>query len=139
MGIPVKEAFASKPFQVFLIVAAIVAVIFFVGKAVGTANATKPLELPDNGSGIPKGWRPEVLAEDLHDKLSGVFTLAMDKEVVFRNLLQLTNDQLVAVYNTFNHRFGKETMTQWIENEFNVSVGGVRPQLLARLRNLRCI
>jgi len=140
-NIPVRAAFQSKPLQIFLIVVVLALGIYLYGRKAGKEKASRPAPLPNNGQGIPVGWEPTKFTDNLHDVLSGIFTSAYEKEKAFVAANSLVNDQLVAIYNDFNHRYGGKsgTLTQWLIDEFNVAAGdSVRDALVARLRSLNC-
>lgn len=139
----IKSAAQSKPLQVVVIIAAILGAAYFVGKAAGVAKASKPVPLPHGGSDIPKGWDPGILTEQLHEIIDG-WDWSNDKEKVLVRLIDLTDGQLVAVYNTYNNRYGnggwfssKETLTQALQGEW-FSFGSVAPQVISRLQTLKC-
>lgn len=121
-------------------------VIFYLwAKAAGQKKALSDLKqapLPNNGNGIPAGWDPKPVANRVFTVLDGVWTAAATKEPVFQELYSLTNDQLTAVYNAFNFLFsskGKGTLTEWIRDDWNYSIGGKRDPLIDRLVSLNCI
>jgi hypothetical protein len=123
------------------IILVVVAVVFLVGKSVGKKKEEKKqVKLPNNGKGIPEKWDPKPLANEVYRNFKGVFTWAAQKEVTMGKLFSLTDDQLVAVYNAFNkHYGGGKTLTYWLEDEFNVTLGGVRNSLVERLVKLNCL
>ena len=135
----------KNPTLRYLIIGLLVLItVYLLARASGKRKALKDLNikpLPDNGNGIPIGWDPLPLANEIFTKLDGVFTWAADKETSFAKAMELTNDQLVALYNSFNRNFGgpKGSLTKWLRDEFNVSVGGVRNQLVSKLVNLKCL
>jgi hypothetical protein len=129
---------------------ALLGFVYFSGKSAGKRKVPKDTELPNAGSGIPVigtdqngkkiSWSPNAIVSDLFDALNGSFVMAATKEELFIRMLDLTDDQLTAVYNKFDKdHYDKDngTMTQWIKDEFNVSIGSVRDELVRRLQNLR--
>lgn len=121
-------------------------VLFYVwARAAGKKKAledAKQAPLPNNGSGIPVGWDPKPLANRLFEVMDGVTTSSMVKEPVFAETYGLSADQLTAVYNAFNLMFaskGDGTLTQWLRDERNYSLQGVKPQLIARLVSLNLL
>ena len=96
------------------------------GKTKGLLGQGKPEDLPNSGSGIPKGWNPDSLVGKLFAALDGVdwFSSNDDKTESYGALVSLTDDQIVAVYNRFNQLHGKakdgqyqETLYMWIQND----------------------
>lgn len=134
------QLWANKYFRYGSIGIVVLAIVYLVGKSAGKKKNSL-VKLPNNGSQIPAGWSPANLANELYSKLSGVFTWAADKEVTLGKAFDLTDDQLVAVYNYFNQNFSGSngTLTKWLRDEFNVTVGGVRDSLVARLVKLNCL
>lgn len=62
----------------------------------------KAIDLPDSGSGIPQGWSAREVVESLKSAKGG-WTSGDDEQLIFVTLQNLTNDQLAAVYNEFEH------------------------------------
>lgn len=137
----------SRPLQWLIAAFVVVALLVYVGVRIGKQSveryAAKPL--PDSGSGIPQGWKEtaSILVDDLHELLSSWWNDSMTlKEVHFKTLYALTNDQLTYVYNLWNSRYGakdKKTMTQLIDDETLVIpewAGGLRNKLVYRLKLL---
>jgi hypothetical protein len=109
------------------------------------ANQNPPLpELPNGGQNVGANYQATAtaLATKLEEVTSGIFTSAAVKETIFVSLLYLTDDQLVYVYRVFNDKYyksnGGQTMTAVIDDEWNVSAGGVRDRLVDRLTRLNC-
>ena len=124
-----------------LIIIAIVVVSYYWGK-----SKVKPVQAnyPDGGTGIPAGWKPEILANKLHEAMSGLGTFTGTKDNVWSEMYQLpTNDMFTAVYNVFNQLFVKEnngTLREWISNEtYYDYLSGVKGQLLTRFDSLNLI
>lgn len=124
--------------------------LFFISRRI-VKNFKKPpkFDLPQGGGGIPVvsytptgqpvQWNPQPLAAELFEVMDGIFTLAATKDEVFLKLAQLpTNDMVVAVYNEFNTQYGNgETLTQWIDDEYNTLIGGDGQTLaLEKLRSI---
>jgi hypothetical protein len=138
----IAKVFTSKPFLIILVVAIILAAVYLSGRRKGKEQAYEYVPLPDGGASIPSAWKDgnlkEIVAE-LADRLDGVLTWDIEKEKSFATLMALTDDQLTAVYNEFNRQFehkGQGTMTQWIVDEWSVSIVTIRPALVKRLRTL---
>lgn len=108
----------------------------------GKKNATPPqVQYPQGGNGIPPGWSPEPLIEELHDVMDGLFTLSGTKDEAWKKLRDLASpDMITAVYNGFNQRYFKEdkgTLTQWIRDEKWIDwTSGVKDSTLAKLASL---
>jgi len=113
--------------------------LFAVTKITGAFGKTKPpppIDLPDAGSGIPEGWSPRPLAQELYDVLKGVAwnpALAIKRDAVLLQLIALsTNDMFVAVYNDFTQNFGGgKTLREWIDDEYLIP-STITAQLNAR-------
>lgn len=133
---------ANRPLQWFLIAVAVLALVYWYGKSAITDTMKYDTPLPNSGSGIPQGWDPNVQADALFDVLDGLFTTSTDKEFEIVKCKQLTNDQLVAVYRTFNRKYCPQksdgTMTQWLKDERYLAIPSVRSGLVARLISLNC-
>lgn len=114
------------------------------GKKKGEAQAMENLKqepLPNNGSGIPKGWDPQNLANQLYEAMNSFTTTGTAKGQLFRRCLDLTDDQTTALYNRFNALFGpkgKGSLTKWVDDEFNRNglFDSYGNEFLARLRKL---
>lgn len=100
-------------------------------------------KLPNGGSDIPAGFETEALriAARVKEVTDGLFTLAAEKEQAFVILDSLNDDQLVYVYRVYSNQYSvndpnRETMTEVIDNEWNVSLNSIRKNLVARLISL---
>lgn len=135
----------NKTIRWGLIILTGLVLLYLYGRSAGKKKALEDLNqepLPNNGQGIPTGWDPKPVANRLFTVLDGFWTAAATKEPVFQEAYSLTNDQLVAVYNSFNGLFGskgKGTLTEWIRDDWNFSIGGKRDPLIERLVSLNCI
>jgi len=124
-----------------------IGVVYFMYKYLkGKSEIVSPPipDIPNNGVNIPSGYLATALklAEDLYLKTSGLFTWAADKETTFVSLFNLTDDQLVYVYTVYNNKYfnvSQESMTKTIDGEWNYTLGGVKPRLVARLLALGCL
>ncbi|CAN1522708.1 hypothetical protein MCERE19_01126 [Spirosomataceae bacterium] len=131
---------------IWIIAILIGAVVYFMYKYLKGKSeiVTPPIpDIPNNGVNIPSGYLATAtkLSEDLFTVTSGVFTWAAQKESVFVSLFNLTDDQLVYVYTVYNNKYfnsQNETMTKTIDSEWNYTLGGVKPRLVARLLSLGC-
>lgn len=105
----------------------------------GKRKAEGPqVKFEEGTAALPSGWRPEPLADELHDAMSGLFTLSGTKTKAWEKLYTLpTNDMVRAVYNAFNTKYfgeGKGTLTQWIRDEYyHDFTSGIKNQVLNRL------
>lgn len=132
--LPVRQAFQSRPFQIFIIVAAIIGLVYWFGIKYGRQSSLQDSPLPNNGSGIPAGWKPDNLVLEGFDVLDGVDWTG-PKEAWLLKLLVLTDDQLTAVYNKFNKAYGKKgnTMTKWILDDTFDYLNSNKKEVLSRL------
>lgn len=62
-------------------------------------------EYPNNGTGIPDGWSAESVAKRFYDAMNGWGAAKPDLEAVCQELLGFTNDQVIAVYNTWQSQY----------------------------------
>lgn len=134
-----------KEYKALLIIAiltiGVMMFIYYKGKKSGAINIPDA-PYPDGTQGIPAGFNPNVLADELHSVMSGLFTLSGTKDKTWRKLLDLpTNDMVVAVYNTFNSKYGglgKGSLTNWINDEYYYDfASGIKTKVLQRLKSLR--
>lgn len=128
-------------FWAIAIVLILLVYVYFKGKKDGKLNI-KDAPYLFGSEGIPKGFNPNILADDLHDVMSGLFTLSGTKDKAFQKLINLnTDDMVIAVYNAFNKKYGAEgngTLTQWIDDErYYDPFTGAKDKALQRLRSLR--
>ncbi len=138
---PVKTAFQSRPLQIVLVILGVLAAAWYMGRRAGIQKANESqTELPNNGTQIPVGWKPDPFAEHLYRVMDGLFTTAGTKDQAFSRALDLTDDQLIAVNNAFNRLYlgkGKGTLVNWLQDELYYDrLTGKRDQLLNRLRTL---
>lgn len=124
------------------IVAIIVYIIWKKGKNAGSDTSNVQLKYPNGGQQIRANFDANGLAMELYDVMSGLFTWANTKEKVFLILNACTNEEMIAVYNAFNKKYGskgKGTLTKWINDELNVVIGSIAPKLIQRLRSLGAV
>ncbi len=114
---------------------------FFIYRA-GKKNATPPkVNYPQGGAGVPQGWDPTAIIDELYDVMSGGFTFSGTKDAAWIKLRDLaTPDMVTAVYDGFNQKHFKDgngTLTQWIRDEnYYDYVSGVKASTIARLQQL---
>ena len=118
-------------------------------------NKPKIFRLPSGGGGIVPGFDPSDLAGRLYRKMKGVRVqellnahpfgwvldrklLMDDRDLVLQEFAELpTDDQFVAVINTFNAQFAEgESLYGWVNSEFGVNEN-VLNSLNARFHKLR--
>ncbi|MEA5402629.1 hypothetical protein VB776_06870 [Arcicella sp. DC2W] len=75
---------------------------------------TKPPEelfleqpLPTSGSGIPVGWKPDPLALKFHNYFVSWISDTTELHMLYNEANSLTDDQFVALVNTYNAKYGK--------------------------------
>lgn len=115
--------------------------IYFKGKKDGK------IYIPDapyiNGANaIPAGWNPNILADKLYKAMNDIFVLSGTKDAAWKELLNLsTDDMIIAVYNTFNKKYGtkgKGSLTEWVNDEIYYDyASGVKGKLYDKLKSLR--
>lgn len=134
-----------KQYKGILIIAvvtiALMAYIYYRGKKAG--NSVIP-DAPyiEGKAGIPAGFNPNILADELHEVMSGLFTMTGTKDAAWSQLCNLqTPDMIIAVYNAFNAKYGrlgKGSLTQWIDAEYYYDfVSGIKEKTLQKLKSLR--
>lgn len=121
-----------------VLVFAAIAGIFLIGKKIGKgAPPPPPKKLPNNGSGIPAGFSAESVAAEINDVLSGWFSSDAEKLALIGKLQGYSDDQLTAVYNRFNERYGRgESLYEWFKSEWSLMAYRQDDELLSRMRNL---
>lgn len=129
-------AFRSKAFQWFVVVTFILLLVYLIyRKGQKSGGFQAPKALPNSGSGIPQGWTPTAISDKLWNSLGTIFWSWTERNAIIDVLLTLTPDQLTAVYNDYNYRYGKDdnnkSLTSTIKGEFFLLKQG---QILERLR-----
>ena len=140
-----------------LAIFAVVLFLWFSAKAAGKRKALagkeKPKALPTAGEGIPAmgidadgkpiAWDPTPLADALKDAILGwdwyFASENPEKVAAMTPLHTLSDDQLIAVWNSFNARHGNEqygNLRQWIEEDTWPSSAKV-DVVLARMDKLK--
>lgn len=113
----------------YIVIAAAVLIIglityfYFAGRAAGKrSGGGDKAKLPNSGSGIPKGWDPDPIVQDLYDAIKGASDDGQKKQTAFAAAYALTPDQLTAVYNEFNRQYQKgdkdRNLYNWINDEW---------------------
>ncbi len=138
----------SKAFQWFLVVFLILLIAYLIyrqgQKSSGFQEAAK---LPNSGSGIPQGWTPTKLADECWVKLNsfdiweyfgGINSTFDDERIpLMKVLMNLSNDQITALYNDYNFRYGKKdgmtSLTKKIKSEYFLPS---KDEVVIRLQNL---
>lgn len=125
-----------------ILVGVIVYIIYKKGKTAGADASLIQLKYPNGGATIRKSFDANGLAIQLFDVMDGVFTWANTKESVFIVLNACTNEEIIAVYNAFNKKYGAKgsgTLTKWIKDEGNVVFGSVSKQLVDKMVSLGAV
>lgn len=141
---------ASKLLKLWLFLGLLAAVgIYFLVKLIkkNALNNIPLPELPKDGS-IPDPEtfekQAKVLANELKEAVTGIWTLASSKEKVFKKLFELKDAELIYTYRVYNKLYfnsTSETMTAAIQDESNYvpeAIGGVKSKLVNRLISLNC-
>jgi hypothetical protein len=128
-------------FYIGLALLVIAIYFYFKGKKDGRLNI-KDAPYIHGSEGIPKGFNPNILADEIYTVMNGLFTLTGTKDKTFSKVLGLqTDDMIIAVYNAFNDKYGKEgkgTLTQWVNDEVYYDfTSGIKKQLINKLNSLR--
>ncbi len=123
--------------------------VYLYGRKAGKGEGPPPAEeLPDSGSGIPKGWTPGPMVAKVRDGLSGYLLNTNNAQSMLGQLTNLTDDQLTAVYNEYNRQFMEDkdddTMYGAIKSKILLSKDfwdwfdrGNRPEVLSRMEKLK--
>lgn len=116
----------SKYFWYVMIAIIIILSVYFIGKKFGVIKAAQPdvKPLPNNGQGIPEGWSAQIVCQQLYDAMfgGGLWGAGTDESKIFNTLTPLTDDQLVATYNTYNtlyHTDGEGTLLTDFQSELS--------------------
>jgi hypothetical protein len=112
--------------------------IYLAGKSSGKKKIPKDQILPNSGSGVPKGWDPSALADEGNNVLHW-YKAPGDKEDYFLKLLNLTDDQLTAVWNQFNHLYytpSDGTLTEWINDSTGALLNSRKGEVMDNLKRL---
>ncbi len=132
--------------QKYIVPLAILAIVVYIiwkkGKNAGADTSNIQVKYPNGGKQIRVGFDANGLAMQLFDVMDGIFTWANTKEKVFILLNACTGEEMIAVYNAFNAKYGskgKGTLTKWINDESNVVIGSVAPTLIQKLRSLGAV
>lgn len=92
---------------------------------IGYKRLTKPkeetfleMELPNSGTGLPKGWNANPLVEELHSFYGDSWFSAFlgdpwELKDTYIRMLTLTNDQFQLVVQTYNAKYAKKGGTLW--------------------------
>ena len=132
---------------IFLTVAiiAVVLIIYWRGKKAGEKETPKEVPLPiDTQGGNVTTFNPGPLTDALHDDINEIFGIRNIEP--YRELLTISNSQLVAVYNDWNQRYYAEdsrTLPQAIKHEMTSLFSFTWPTLaetvLDRFKSLNLI
>jgi len=97
------DAKTKKYLIIAAIVVAIILAIYYYGYKAGDK-----LKLPNNGGGIPQGWTAGKIVTDLKGLFSGWWdeVFNVNYSTVKGELANLTDDQLAAVANEYEHQTG---------------------------------
>lgn len=104
-----------------IIVIVVVLIIYFWGKRNGKKYTPKDVTLPADtqGTGVPLNWNPATITDDIHEDLDEI--VGVHSAIPYENAITLSNSQLVAVWNDWNHRyfndFGNKNIVQAIKSE----------------------
>lgn len=131
---------SSRTLQVMIVVAILVAIVYFKGKADGKASLEKydTKKLPTNGSGVPDGF--DQIADSFVDDLYNGFRewgwgIGAYREAMYTVLMKYTNDMIVIIYNKYNARYGTK-VGKTLTEEIDATWVGNNVQILERLRSL---
>ncbi len=106
---------------VFLIVG--VFVVLKIRDKLREKEERKKIDYVEGGGTIAAGFQPAVYADKMFDAMDGVFTTANTKAQAAYDLMQLTDNELIAVHNYWNEKLydrNSETMYKMMDAEWNV-------------------
>lgn len=111
---------------------------------------TKPKEelfletaLPNNGTGIPVGWKPDPLALKFHDYFVSWIADTTTLHMLYSEANGLTNDQFVAIVQTYNAKYAKvdgKTLYTRVKGWFSIWFGsgsGEQDKFIERMIQLK--
>jgi hypothetical protein len=123
---------------------AVVLIIYWRGKKAGERETPKEVPLPTDTQGGNVTFNPGALTDALHDDINEMFGIR-DIEP-YRELLTISNSQLVAVYNDWNNRYyldDNRTLPQAIKHEmtslFSFTWPTIAETVLERFKSLNLI
>lgn len=104
---------------VFVIFVGIIVFVYFKGKH--SAEPPKVHYQNSNGAGLPAGWEPLPLVDQLYNTMKGLLNSPLKRDAAWINLAKLeTPDMVRNIYDIFNQIHfseGNGTLTQWIKDE----------------------
>jgi hypothetical protein len=128
----------------FLIVVAVLAAIFFIGKYKGKQWTPDSVKLPSDTQPVSinnqanTSWNPGTITDSLYNDISCIVCIRNNK--AYEDFVSLSNSQVVAVHNDWNKRYfskDKETLHQAIDGEYSVGEGsGLMKAATDRLQSL---
>lgn len=126
----------SKAFQWFLVVFAVLLIAYLIyRKGQQSSGFQKAAALPNSGSGIPQGWTPTKIVDEIWDNLGTVFWSWTERNTKIDTLLNLTPDQLAAVYNDYNYRYGTKDSNTSLTKKISKEIFLLRQsEILSKLR-----
>jgi hypothetical protein len=136
-----RRAF-SNPLVQKVILAIVVAIIIYIAYRKIFRAKFNPAKLPTGGNELPNSWISQKkyigYANRLWTQLDGVSLGVFTTNELCGEILALTNDQIVAIYNYYNETFGRadnETLTSKLENEWTKLTN--TSNLVVRLKTLK--
>lgn len=131
-----------KKTTVYIIIIVVFVLIIIGYLLYNAGKKTRPkVKYPNGGQGIPAGWSPTPLVEQLFKTMDGMNVNRLSRDAAWMDLSKLpSDDMVVSVYDVFNQLYFKdsqETLTEWIKNESTLGwVSTAKNAALNRLASL---
>lgn len=84
-------------------------IIFLVYKIVIKLKKPANANYVSGGGALPQGWTPDAIVEDLHHAILDVMVMTGTKDDAFKEFNELNDNQMIAVYNKWNDKYGSTT------------------------------
>lgn len=136
-----RRAFQNPLVQKVMIAIVVVIIIYIAYRKIFVAKFD-PAKLPTGGSELPNNWVQQKkyidYANRLWTQLAGISLGVFTTNELCGEILALTNDQIVTIYNYYNETFGKadnETLTSKLDGEWTKLTN--TSNLVVRLKTLK--
>ncbi len=132
----------QNPLVQKVMIAIVVAIIIYIAYRKIFVAKFDPAKLPTGGSELPNNWVLQKkyvdYANRLWKQLDGISLGAFTTNELCGEILALTDDQIVTIYNYYNETFGKsdnETLTSKLDGEWGKLTN--TSNLLVKLKTLK--
>lgn len=96
----------STEIIVFILLLIVLVAVYFYAKSEGKKYVPQDIELPPDVSGGDPNFNPGIYTDPIFDDLKEVFGL--HEAAPYNQANMLSNAQLAAVYNDWNHRYSEK-------------------------------